>query len=242
MIGDRRVAFVFGIAVGIAATLASQGVLKDAGPAGERTPDSPEQAVADQPRTLRPVIAPLASEPAPVQSQAPSTTSLAEALAQANGDVESLVIVDDTFIGGRASQLLSGDEFARFVLALSRTASVGAAENYQRLFDQYNALPSVRSGAVTVQSLACGRRVCTASLVGYDSASVETAWAELTGNPGMGMLMDNTGFEIATGRGGMIGGLRTQGPNGYERRLLITVDPSIRSATTGFQATILPGG
>lgn len=246
--------FVLGVCVGVAATLAfTFGA------------DEPENVVESQPERVsepQPVVeaiepsAPQDAEPVvdsapeveiPVFPELPVPAPLHEALADVDGDVEALIIEGDTFIGGRAAQLLAGDEFSRLVSALSRSPSVRAAEHYQRLFNEYHQLPSVRNGAVIVQSLACGRRVCAANLVGYDAASVDQAWADLTGTPAERgpMMLSGDGFEVSFREEVITGSLLTEGPNGTERRLLITVDPTVRSVTTGFNVVVhegLPGG
>lgn len=250
---NRIVVFVLGIAVGVAATLVFQLGGDRPERAGLVVEPRPERiagvraAAADVPNLpprdeAQPIVA---REPTPYEPQAPS--SLQDALLAADGDVESLVVDGETYIGGRAEQLLSGDEFARLVSGLLRTPSADAAEHYQKVFDEYHQLPSVRSGAIRVESLACGRRVCAVNLAGYDAASVDKVWTELTGAPiSMSpMMKTGDGLEISMGTGRFIGSKVVETPYGHERRLLITVDPSVRSVTGGFKAVHFkapPGG
>jgi hypothetical protein len=243
---NRIVVFALGIAVGIAATLALQpdgDRPEPTEPQAERvtevrtaTAEVPVRQTRDEPQPI------IARGPTPSEPQAPS--SLQDALFAANGDVESVVVDGDMYVGGRAEQFLSGDEFSHLVGALLRTSSADAAEHYQKVYDEYQQLPSVLSGEIRVESLACGRRVCAVNLIGYDAASVKQVWTELTGAPvAMSPIMRNdTGLEISMGTGRFIGSKVVETPYGHERRLLITVDPSVRSATTGFNEFRPPSG
>lgn len=228
----KLVIFVLGLATGVAVMFAFYDRVDDSEKVAESYTESRAEtrSVVESteplaPREAQPVVAQVRPEPPP--------PPLDEALAEANGDVESLIFDGDTFIGGRAAQLLAGDEFSRLVSALSRSPSVSAPENYQKLFDELHQMPIVLSGAVMVQTLACGRRVCAANLVGYDAASVDQAWTEITGGRRGGMMYGSNGIEIAM-RDVVIGSIQTQGMNGFERRMLITVDPSVRGITSGF--------
>ncbi len=240
---NRIVVFVLGITVGVVATLALQPDADERAVAPsngvesvrESLPETRSRPIAAEAlaqRELQPIVAP---GPTPVDPRVP--LSLEDALVEVNGDVESLVVDGETYIGGRAEQLLSGDQFARLVSGLLRTPSADAAEHYQKVFDEYHQLPSVQSGAIRVESLACGRRVCAVNLTGYDVASVDKVWTELTGAPmSMSpMMKTGDGLEISMGTGRFIGSKVVETPYGHERRLLITVDPSVRSVTGGFK-------
>ncbi len=234
----KLVIFVLGIFVGVAATLALQYDAVERAqvvePQLERVSEPQPVVEATQPPAPQPFNDAVAA--APLWPGLPEPLPLEDALNEAQGDFEALIVAKDTLIGGRATELLAGDEFSRLVSALSRSPSPNAAVHHQRLFEEFHGLASVRSGAVIVQALACGQRVCAASLVGFDSASIDQAWSELTGRPSeMGPQMRNSdGLEVSFRDEGIIGSLQTKGPNGMERRMVITADPAVRAFTSGY--------
>lgn len=222
---NRFVVFVLGLTTGVAATLAfyerdgERETMAEARPVVEST-----EPLA--PRAAQPVVARV--EAGPTQPEPPS---LDELLAEAPDDVESLIVDGGTFLGGPAGELLRGDDFGRFVRALSRSPSVAAAEHFQKISDEFSQLPSVRAGDVTVQQLGCGRRVCAVSFAGYDRADIDAIWTETSGRPALHPQLQTGAVELSMRERTIVASTTALGSNGFERRLLIGVDPEIRAFT-----------
>lgn len=231
---NRLLVFVLGVAVGL--TIAILWRVDRVSP----EPEAPAPVHAATPDTEpvmpRPVVDTAvtalieleADEPDPV-ADGDLTASLEEALAKVGGDYEAVIVDQDTLLGGLVEELVTGDRFHDFALALAATPSAVAMERYQILDERLRQLPALQSGAVYARDLACGRLVCTATLVGSDEQSVETAWAEYAGDSRA--LVPGEGSSIALAESGLTVAHSLRTMNGFERRIVVAMDPGIRSYT-----------